>query len=378
MRVRWLCVYIASAFLAPLHSQDAPAGVQRYLERLSEYRFHLLEKSAELEWVAGDFSQPVLEEYTLQSYSRWRLQGPGDFSLGMEVHEMLHQQGAFGMYRLDSLLRPGARDRLELPVENRYGKGSCVFWRGPFLFRLSARPGPQARDQLKGAVAALLDAIPIVNLHPVTVLHLPRQDLVTESVGIYLGPAALAYNDRFPDPLMDKIGFQDRVEVAFADYGPEGGSLFLLAYPTPSLAADYFLVLQNSLHSFFSPDGIYIKRSGLLLAVFLGTESRAQAVLGEVQWAPAVKWVHDRTVEVKPSGQARSFLDMLLRTALATVCFILGSLGFGFLLGYIWHRIDESFPLWAARNDAIRLNLSGAAPTPDRAERPYWSGFRKS
>ena len=378
MRVSLLCVLVASAFLAPLHSQDAPVGVQRYLERLSEYRFRLLETSADLERVAGDFSRPVLEEYALQSYSRWRLRGPGDSSLVMEVHEMLHQQGSFGMYRLDSLLRPPTGDRIELPVENRYGEGSCVFWRGPFLFRLTAGPGPRARDQLKGAVAALVDAIPIVNLHPVTVLHLPRQDLVTESVGIYLGPAALAYNDRFPGPLMDKIGFQDRVEVAFADYGPEVGSLFLLAYPTPSLAADYFLELQNSLHSFFSPDGIYIKRSGLLLAVFLGTESRAQAVLGEVQWAPAVKWVHDRTVQVEPKGEARSFLDMLLRTALATVCFIVGSLGFGFLLGYIWHRIDETYPLWAARNDAIQLNLSGAAPTPDRVERPYWAGFRKT
>ena len=377
MRVPLIPVLIASAFLAPLNSQEAPGGVQRYLEKLSEYRFRLLEKTADLERMAGDFSRPVLEEYALQSYSRWRLQGPGESSLVMEVHELLHQQGAFGMYRLDSLLRPGAGDRLELPVENRYADRSCIFWRGPFLFRLTAGPGPRARDQLKSAVAALVDAIPIVNLHPVTVLHLPRQDLVTESVGIYLGPAALSYNDRFPDPLMDRIGFQDRVEVAFADYGPEGGSLFLLAYPTPAVAADYFLELQNSLHSFFSPDGIYIKRSGVLLALFLGTESRAQAVLGEVQWAPAVQWVHDRTVQVEPKGEARSFLDMLLRTALATVCFIVGSLGFGFFLGYIWHRIDESYPLWAARNDAIRLNLSGAAPTPDRVERPYRTGFGK-
>lgn len=378
MRVLFLCVLIISALLAPLNSQEAPGGVQQYLTGLPEYRFRLLEESADLERVAGDFTQPVLEEYGLQTYSRWRHQGPGDSPLEMEVHEMLHQQGAFGLYRLDAILRPGGGDRLELPVENRYGEAGCVFWRGPFLFRLTAKPGPQARDQIKAAVAALVDAVPIVNLHPVTVLHLPRQDLVTDSVGVYLGPEALAYNDRFPDPLMDKIGFQDRVEVSFADYGPEGGSLFLLAYPTPSLAADYFLELQNSLHSFFSPDGIYIKRSGVLLALFLGTESRAQAVLGEVQWAPAVKWVHDRTVPVDTKGQAQSFLDMLLRTAMATTFFVVASLGFGCFLGYIWHRIDESFPGWAARNDAIRLNLSGAAPTPDRAERPFWGGFGKS
>ncbi len=378
MRIPWLCVLVFSGFVAPLNSQEAPVGVQRYLEGLPEYRFRLLEKSADLERGAGDFSRPLLEEYALQSYSRWRFQKPGASSLVMEVYEMLHQQGAFGMYRLDSVLRPTTGDRLELPVENRCGESGCIFWRGPFLFRLTAKPGAQARDQIKGAVAALVEAIPIVNLHPVTVLHLPRQDLVTDSVGVYLGPAALAYNDRFPDPLMAKIGFQDRVEIAFADYGPEGGSLFLLAYPTPALAADYFLELQNSLHSFFSPDGIYIKRSGVLLALFQGTESRAQAVLGEVQWAPAVKWVHDRTVEVKPSDQARSFLDMLIRTALATVCFILGSLGFGCLLGYTWYRLDERFPVWGTRNDAIRLNLSSAAPMPGRVERSYWSGFDKS
>lgn len=353
-------------------------GIQRYLEELSEYRFRLLEKSVDLERVAGDFSRPVLEEYGLQSYSRWRLQEPGDSSLVMEVHELLHQQGAFGLYRLDSILRPGTGDRLELPVENRYGDRSCIFWRGPFLIGLTANPGPRARDQLKGAVAALVEAIPIVNLHPVTVLHLPRQDLITDSVGVYLGPEALALNDRFPDPLVAEIGFRDRVEVAFADYGPGDGSLFLLAYPTPALAAEYFLELQNSLHSFFSPEGIYIKRSGLLLALFLGPEPRAQAVLGEVQWAPAVKWVHDRTVKVNPKSEAQSFLDMLMRTALATVCFILGSFGFGSLLGYIWHRIDERFPAWSGRNDAIKLNLSSAAPTPDRVERPYWPGFRKT
>ena len=353
-------------------------GVQQYLEGLSGYRFRLLEKSADLERVAGDFSRPVLEEYALQSYSRWRLRGPGNSSLEMEVHEMLHQQGAFGMYRLDSALRPGTGDRLELPVENRSGERSCIFWRGPFLLRLTAQPGPRARDQLKGAVAALVEAIPIVNLHPVTVLHLPRQNLITDSVGVYLGPAALAYNDRFPEPLKARIGFQDRVEIAVADYGPDGGSLFLLAYPTPALAAEYFLELQNTLHSFFSPEGIYIKRSGLLLALFLGTESQAQAVLGEVQWAPAVQWVHDRTVEVTPQGEAKSFLDMLLRTALATVCFILGSFGFGSLLGYIWHRIDERFPAWSGRNDVIKLNLSGAASTPGRVQEPHRHGFKKT
>ena len=378
MRVPLLCLLVFSAFPAPLNSQEAPVGVQRYLEGLSEYRFRRLEKSVDMERAAGGFSPPVLEEYALQSYSRWRLRKPGDPSLLMEVYEMLHQQGAFGLYRLDSLLRPATGDRLELPVENRFGDGSCIFWRGPFLFRLTAKAGPQARDQLKGAVATLVEAIPILNLHPVTVLHMPREDLVTDSVGIYLGPAALAYNDRFPDPLMAKIGFQDRVEVGFADYGPKGGSLFLLAYPTPALAADYFLELQNSLHSFFSPDGIYIKRSGLLLALFLGTEPRAKAVLGEVQWAPAVKWVHDRTVRVDRSGEARSFLDMLLRTALATVCFVVGSLGFGCLLGYVWHRIDENFPVWTARNDPIRLDLSRTTPPRGRVERSYWTGFHKS
>ena len=214
MRIPWLCVLVFSGFVAPLNSQEAPVGVQRYLEGLSEYRFRLLEKSADLERGAGDFSRPLLEEYALQSYSRWRFQKPGASSLVMEVYEMLHQQGAFGMYRLDSVLRPTTGDRLELPVENRCGESGCIFWRGPFLFRLTAKPGAQASDQIKGAVAALVEAIPIVNLHPVTVLHLPRQDLVTDSVGVYLGPAALAYNDRFPDPLMAKIGFQDRVEIA--------------------------------------------------------------------------------------------------------------------------------------------------------------------
>ena len=128
-------------------------------------------------------------------------------------------------------------------------------------------------------MAALVEAIPIVNLHPVTVLHLPRQDLVTDSVGVYLGPAALAYNDRFPDPLMAKIGFRTGSRSPSRTMVQRAAPCF--CWPTrrrpwrPTTSSNS----KTRCHSFFSPDGIYIKRSGVLLAVFQGTESRAQAVL---------------------------------------------------------------------------------------------------
>ena len=144
MRIPWLCVLVFSGFVAPLNSQEAPvvfSGIWRGCPSTDSAC-----SRSPLTWNGepGIFRGPCSRNTPFSPIPA-ALPEAGASSLVMEVYEMLHQQGAFGMYRLDSVLRPTTGDRLELPVENRCGESGCIFWRGPFLFRLTAKPGAQAR-----------------------------------------------------------------------------------------------------------------------------------------------------------------------------------------------------------------------------------------
>ena len=351
---------VCCGFFQPIFSKDEIIGIQPYLQELTGYSFQQLESTRDLTRVPGDFPVQVLMEYTLRSYSRWTMYEQNNPETQLNVYEMLDQQGAYGMFQFKSAKRinhEGAR--IELPVENRCSEGECVFWRGPFFFHLVTKLGPQKRERLKRAMSKLTKTISLVNIHPITVQHLPRKNLISESIGFCLGAGTLQQNERFPSDLIEKVGFQDKVEIAFAKYKPDRGTLFLMAYPTPALATDYFLKLQNSLHSYFSKEGIYLKRSGLILALFLGNANQARAILENVQWTPSIRWIQDRTIPpLSRKNQAKTFLEMLTRTTLATICFVIGTLGGGCLLGFIWHWISQCYPKWSSRHNTIRLNLS--------------------
>ncbi len=265
----------------------AAAGlpVEPYFSTLPGFRMVKREQLLESEQPsrAGSYSYAVLKEYGMTSYSMWEAvptaaKGP---STSVEVYELRDSTAALGLFSIwdENQGRPQGR-RLDLPQDNRYEDQDLVFWRGNRFFHLERKDKSERREAEMTALArAIIHALPGVQELPVSVVHLPEQEMMPDSVRFYLGKESLSLNKDFPKPLHRVVGMQDDIEIAAARYSPNDTPLFLIAYPTPKLASQYFLKVQTALSSHFSEKGLYVTRSGLLIGLCMGSEADANRIL---------------------------------------------------------------------------------------------------
>ncbi len=270
--------------------------------------------------------------------------------------------GTFGIFSTwDTYSENSSKNRLQLSVDNHKHADSLCFWRGVYFFRLIHPPATEANwKEAQELASALVEAVPLVNVHPVTVVHLPQDGLIRESVRFYLGKSSFASNNQFPKQLRSEIGFEEEVEIAFARYLPGNYPLFLLGYPTVAMAADRSVELQDAMESYFSPQGVYMKRVGVLIALFFGPEPEAQRVLEKVHYTPAIKWIYEKDADPIPKiarDEILTLLGVFERSMLMTLFLLSTTIGGGAGLGLIRYRIRQHYPLLSARGEAIYLNL---------------------
>jgi hypothetical protein len=311
----------------------------------------------------GSFPAELVDEYVLKSYSQWSLtpvptesggpaRGP---AVKLAVYEMLDSPGAFGLFSLWEKAENRSLDqRLNLPIEHRHAGSDLIFWRSNYFLHLQA-PGRTDPEALERLVRSMLDAIPARNVLPVGVAQLPEEDLEEGSVEFYQGKAGLAYAPDFPEPLVPLMGLEDHIEIVSARYAPAGTPVFLIAYPTPGVAQTYSTKIQGALSSYFGEPPVFLKRSGPIIALCLGSERDAERLLGRVNYAAHVKWI----AEKPPESQVGSFLGMVSRAILGTVAFLLITLGIGVGVGYVRYLIIRRYPSLGHRDDMIRLKIDG-------------------
>ena len=366
---RSLCRNLIYAILLtiPCGTLGAAANVEQYFPELTGYSFEAIAEIADPQKQdrIGPFSRSVLNEYILLSYSRWRIRSENSLPhppLELEVYEMQDAAGTFGIFSTwDTYSENHSKNRLKLSVDNHKHADSLCFWRGVYFFRLIHSSTTEANwREAQELAAALVEAIPLINLHPVTVVHLPQDGLIRESVRFYLGKSSFASNNHFPKELQTKIGFEKDVEIAFARYLPGNYSLFLLEYPTVALAADRSVQLQDAMESYFSPQGVYMKRVGVLIALFFGPEPEAQRVLEKVHYTPTIKWIYEKDIDPIPRHSRDEILTLLgvfERSMLMTVFLLSMTIGGGAGLGLIRYRIRQLYPPGSPKDGAIYLNL---------------------
>ena len=335
-------------------SLEAKANIEHYWLNLKGYNFEKITETTEPQQQnqIGPFSQSVLNEYILLSHSRWKIHSknnPHQSSLELEVYEMKDSTGAFGIFSAwDVYSKSTSKGHLRLTVDNHKHTNSLCFWRGPYFFHLTNSSITNINwNDIKKFAASLIKIIPLANIHPVTVMHLPKEGLVKDSIRFYLGEASFASNSQFPKKLHSAIGFDEDVEITYAHYLPENYPLFIFGYPTPALAALRSASLQNSMQSYFSPHGIYMKRVGVLVALFFGTESKAKQVLEKVQYAPTIKWIYEKNTDPIPKTSREeilTFLGVFKRSILMTLFLISITIGTGIGLGFILYRIRSHRP----------------------------------
>ncbi len=338
--------------LEPSLSRLAGVKVQR-LERVEDWRNRPRQVV---------FPIPLLEEFALTEFSRWRLDGLRRWEL--RDWEARDSQGAFGLFA-EQRARWSAGscgETLDLPFDNLLCKGELAFWRGSHFLVLKP-VGAESPDPASVASFAkgFQDAVEEANLYPFSVVQLPLLDLHAESVRLFLGENGLRSDDAFPKGLIPRVGFDKQVEVVSARYGPGNRPLFLFGYPTASVAQEQAAKLNGSLPSYYFPEGVLLKRSALLVAVYFGPEEEGRATLDQVHYDAQVKWIYDRGMS-EPERQRRrgeliSFFGIVTASVYFTAFFAVVVIILGIGVGLIRYEVIKRFPVVTERNDMIRLDL---------------------
>jgi hypothetical protein len=362
---RSLFVVLLFAFsITPAARAQVP--VNQYLSLIEDYQFEKLTEISTLEEQVGigPFSRVILDDYILLSYSRWAVQPEADLQsppLQLDIYEMKDTLGAFGMFSIwPSLLEEVSLKRLNLSVDNYSSVHGLIFWRGAYFFHLSdPDPGTNSNPSLFELAHTLVDAIPQLNVHPVTVIHLPKKGLIRESIRFYLGKSSFALNEDFPQALAAEIGFDKQIEVTLARYTDDGHELFLVGYPTAALAEHHFVRLQNALQDYFSTEGVYMKRSGIIVSIFFGPEARAQEILPKIHYLPTITWLYQKDPDLAEITRSNVtlFLGFLRQTSAFIAAFVFLSLGLGVTAGFARFGILKRFPQLLKKGDPIQLKL---------------------
>lgn len=358
-------VFLFALSISPAARAQAP--VNQYLSLIEGYQFEKLTEISTPETQAGigPFSRVILDDYILLSYSRWAVQPEAALQsppLQLEIYEMKDALGAFGVFSIwPSLLEEVSLKRLNLSVDNYSSVHGLIFWRGAYFFHLSAPDtSSHSKPSLLDLARVLVDAIPQLNLHPVTVIHLPKEGLIRESIRFYLGESSFALNEDFPEALAAEIGFDKQIEVTLARYTDDGHELFLVGYPTAALAEYHFVRLQNALQGYFSTEGVYMKRSGIIVSIFFGPEARAQELLPKIHYLPTITWLYQKDPD--PAEVTRSnitlFFGFLKQTSAFIAVFISLSLGLGVTAGFARLGILKRFPQILQKGVPIQLKLN--------------------
>ncbi len=305
-----------------------------------------------------EFPSGIVQEYGFLSFTQWHIR-PGEAIL--DVYEMTDTQAAYGLFTIWEEGRRDSDRSLLMGLENRLIEGRLAFWRGHYFFILHSSPAQE--DFLSSFPPLLKKAIDERSLHPVSVFQLPADHLVRPSIRFYVGQRALATNPAIPRQLIAHLGFKDQAEATVARYEPEGFPLLLLSYPTASVADEYAGRIQDALHSVFSEDGIYMKRSGPLLGLFLGPLPAATPVLANLQYTAAVEWVHEEDTQLRDLERNRAeivtFFGVVTNSILFTGFFIVVVLTLGIGAGFLRMALLHRFPAMNRGGETIFLNLQG-------------------
>ncbi|GAB4237506.1 MAG: hypothetical protein Kow00109_11460 [Acidobacteriota bacterium] len=343
----------ASAFIGMARG----SGIERYFAQIGDFTFVKRLEVSNLDRIGelSGFDKEFLSEAGVVSLSRWSIQDHSGRSLQADVYESADSRGAYALFNWWPV-RHGLEGReLPLAVGNLYSPSQTVFWNGPFFWMLQGIEGNWQAEDVGAFVTTVVKAVNLENHLPVSVSHLPAESLVPGTTRYYCGPATLAQNELFPKELIPVLRREEEFEVAFARYQPGGSALFLIGFPTVALAREGLVELQDTLGEVFSPQGIYLKRSGVLVAVFLGPQSAAEAVLGNVQYKPTIQWLRDERPEL--TNEQITFLGLVARAIIGTGALVMGILALGGAAGLFRYWLLGRFPNLFRRDEMIRLDL---------------------
>jgi hypothetical protein len=192
---------------------------------------------------------------------------------------------------------------------------------------------------------------------PVLPKYLPAQDLFASSVHYALGPVGLKLSGAPLDA--SQINFDLSPEIVTANYPSAAGqgTLTLVSYPTPQIAADRLRAIEPSFAQPATP-GNQIKRTNSILVLTSGafTQDEAKLLLASTNYDGDITW--NEPTKQNPKENVLGLLAnvIILSGILVGFMFAIGIFFGGFRLLYFKLRPDKQ-AAYEESKELIRLNL---------------------
>lgn len=169
--------------------------------------------------------------------------------------------------------------------------------------------------------------------------YLPTRGYEKNTAKYILGPAAL---DRVGAPLPSAtVDFKSGAEVILAKYSATAGdgTLMLIEYPTPQIAAEKLRQIdaahqvtaqQPGVASIVDVGPFFDKRTGPILAIAAGplSQSEARAMLGAISYEADVTW-NENTFATKRDNLANLLFNVIVLCGVVIGLALVAGVGFG-------------------------------------------------
>jgi hypothetical protein len=248
---------------------------------------------------ADPANAPVLQEYRFTDIESATYTRDDGRTLKIRAARFADASGAFGAYTF--YLQPEMRKE-QIGDQGASLGDRVLFYRGYILVDAQfSKETPQSGDQLRALSASLPRPGGSAGNLPTFIEFMPPRDYVPNTQKYVMGPVGLG-TLQLPVST-DLVDFNASAEVTSGRYSTASGegSLILISYPTPQLAADHLRRIFAA-HQLPPPQAgeltvacshdFCAKRTGPILAIASGgiSDSDAKSLLGRVNYEANVTW----------------------------------------------------------------------------------------
>jgi hypothetical protein len=224
---------------------------------------------------------PAILSYGFSGATVQEWNGP-EGRVRLSLYEMTDPSAAYGLYALERDIHQPGFQALPLGTEGFRVSNRTFFWQSRYAVRLEGTAS--AVDTFGRTVSENIFG---QSRKPPVCNHLPPENLVRGSEKYFVESTSISQEVQLD---AEKLGFDDSVEVATAEYDVNGNAaqLVLLMYPTQQIAKKY----ADQWDSISPDESAFRKRAVRLLGIVQGTRDPevAKAILDGVNLESQVTW----------------------------------------------------------------------------------------
>ena len=321
--------------------------------------------------VADAVNADLLKEYGLTDFESGTYTADDGRKVALKAIRFADASGAYGAFTYYKL--PQMRQE-SIPDLGSSLNERVLFYRGNILVdavfeKLTAMSAASLRELSQ---ALSLPAGNAGNL-PSLPAYLPKSGYVKNTAKYVMGPVGL---DKIGAPLSAPlVDFSASAEVAMGSYQTSSGvgTLMLISYPTPQLAAEHLRRIDAANQPNQPQSGspiaiagpIFDKRTGPIVAIASGavSQSEARALLSAVNYEADVTW-NENTYQGKKNSLPNLLLNVFLLCGILIVFAGVAGLAFGGIRIFFNHILPERVLHREVPTDFISLNLSEGQGEP--------------